>query len=424
MRPYWYTAVAFAAASVPLLIAKSIFIFPTEQLWPPTIVLAASVLFTLAHLGTARNIVRWARRRAQMGLLGFGYPWEEGEEAWILMRQKAPQHDPERQQLFEPIDEEPSGATPRSCADEDSCFIVMGPITLHYKVAHPQEQERYPGACIVLIHPFAGGVFSWRNIMQPLVNQCHCPVVAFDRPGFGLTSRPPVIEGQNVYTVQYAAEIAVQLCYALGFTKAILVGHADAAVVALVASAELIPHGPHKPEVQAIGLAFVSPISMDEGEVGSPFSRLLSNSRLGRRMLVRMMRTEVGEVSNRGAWADPSLATPEIMELYKSPLRMQGWDNAMMAVTTAPKVGRVKMRDYLKLLESLPILIATGAQDRISTPHNAAKLSEALPSSRCAVLEAVGHLSHEEKPHILLGCLAPFCLEALEASFQAGTIGL
>ena len=53
-------------------------------------------------------------------------------------------------------------------------------------------------------------------------------------------------------------------------------------------------------------------------------------------MLVRMMRTEVGEVSNRGAWADPSLATPEIMELYKAPLRMQGWDNAMMAVRTVP----------------------------------------------------------------------------------------
>lgn len=109
-----------------------------------------------------------------MGLLGFGYPWEvsttdllvytrytaflfmkifivkqhldrqhalhhqEGEEAWMLMRQKAPQHDPERQQLLEPVDEEPNGATPRSCADEDTCFIRMGPIELHYKVANPQ----------------------------------------------------------------------------------------------------------------------------------------------------------------------------------------------------------------------------------------------------------------------------------------------
>ncbi len=82
--------------------------------------------------------------------------------------------------------------------------------------------------------------------MQPLANQCHCQVVAFDRPGFGLTARSPVIEGRNVYTVQYAAEVAVQLCSALGFTKVIFIGHADAAVVALIAAAELIPHGPHK----------------------------------------------------------------------------------------------------------------------------------------------------------------------------------
>ncbi len=47
---------------------------------------------------------------------------------------------------------------------------------------------------------------------------------------------------------------------------------------------------------------------------------------------MRMMRTEVGEVSNRGAWADPNLATPEIMELYKAQLRMQGWDAAIMEV--------------------------------------------------------------------------------------------
>lgn len=49
-------------------------------------------------------------------------------------------------------------------------------------------------------------------------------------------------------------------------------------------------------------------------------------------MLVRMMRAEVGEVSNRGAWADPSRASPEIMELYKTPLRMQGWGAAIMEV--------------------------------------------------------------------------------------------
>jgi hypothetical protein len=34
-----------------------------------------------------------------------------------------------------------------------------------------------------------------------------------------------------------------------------------------------------KPEAQAIGMILLHPMSMDEGEVGSPFSRLLGSSR-------------------------------------------------------------------------------------------------------------------------------------------------
>lgn len=43
---------------------------------------------------------------------------------------------------------------------------------------------------IVLVHGFGGGVFSWRNVMDVLARQLGCPVAAFDRPGWGLTSRP------------------------------------------------------------------------------------------------------------------------------------------------------------------------------------------------------------------------------------------
>jgi pimeloyl-ACP methyl ester carboxylesterase len=78
--------------------------------------------------------------------------------------------------------------------------------------------------------------------MQPLADACQCPVVAFDRPGFGLTSRPSVTQGTNPYTLEHAAEAAVQLCLALGFTKMIFAGHADGAVVGLVAVANLSQH--------------------------------------------------------------------------------------------------------------------------------------------------------------------------------------
>lgn len=43
---------------------------------------------------------------------------------------------------------------------------------------------------IVLVHGFGGGVFSWRHVMGVLSRQVGCTVAAFDRPGWGLTSRP------------------------------------------------------------------------------------------------------------------------------------------------------------------------------------------------------------------------------------------
>lgn len=42
---------------------------------------------------------------------------------------------------------------------------------------------------IVLVHGFGGGVFSWRHVMGVLARQVGCTVAAFDRPGWGLTSR-------------------------------------------------------------------------------------------------------------------------------------------------------------------------------------------------------------------------------------------
>jgi pimeloyl-ACP methyl ester carboxylesterase len=46
-------------------------------------------------------------------------------------------------------------------------------------------QAEREGVAIVLIHGFGAGVFCWRHIMEALAMQCHCRVVAFDRPGFG-----------------------------------------------------------------------------------------------------------------------------------------------------------------------------------------------------------------------------------------------
>jgi hypothetical protein len=57
-----------------------------------------------------------------MGLAGFGYPWEEGEEAWGMLR-SAPT-------VLEAMTKSGDGAdlSPESLADEDSRFMDVAGI--------------------------------------------------------------------------------------------------------------------------------------------------------------------------------------------------------------------------------------------------------------------------------------------------------
>ena len=55
--------------------------------------------------------------------------------------------------------------------------------------------------------------------------------------------------------------------------------------------------------------------------------------RLGRRVLRPLLRSEIGDVSNRRAWHNPSKVTNEVRELYKAPLRVQNWDHALVEVS-------------------------------------------------------------------------------------------
>lgn len=55
---------------------------------------------------------------------------------------------------------------------------------------------------------------------------------------------------------------------------------------------------------------------------------------MGRRILKRFLRTEIGEISHNRAWYDREKLTPEIVRLYKAPLRVRGWGDALVEVST------------------------------------------------------------------------------------------
>lgn len=138
-RPYLYCAWVLGCVSLPLALFKAAAL---EQGPLPAAKRAAFVLFfglhagfALAHMLAARQVSTWARRRYQLGLTGLGYPWEEGEQAWVLAGELAAAAE--------------VGAAPAAPEDgsllltPDSLFMTdcLG-VTVHYRLAHPQVRCR------------------------------------------------------------------------------------------------------------------------------------------------------------------------------------------------------------------------------------------------------------------------------------------
>jgi hypothetical protein len=64
---------------VPLCCAKALTYGGGRRHWlAALLLLPTSLALSLAHVLCAYNVAEWTRRRYQMGLLGFGYPWEVG----------------------------------------------------------------------------------------------------------------------------------------------------------------------------------------------------------------------------------------------------------------------------------------------------------------------------------------------------------
>lgn len=117
-----------------------------------------------------------------MGLEGLGGPFDsEARDVWQIVggtHVAAPDVEASVADLMQP----------------DSCFINLSGLRVHYKICTPPGWGRFRGplgcTAVVLVHGFGAGAFAFRHVAQQLANDTGCAVVSFDRPGFGLTSRP------------------------------------------------------------------------------------------------------------------------------------------------------------------------------------------------------------------------------------------
>lgn len=306
-RPYLYCVTFFGCISLPLALFKIAALEqgPIKPAKHPAFLtfFIAHACFALAHLVAARQVSAWARRRYELGLTGLGYPWEEGEQAWLLAgelgggwREGSTRGEGAAEPLLQL--EEATGLLQPS----DGLFMTdcLG-VTVHYRLVHP---PGVPGAAtstaIVLVHGWGGGVFAWRHVMRELAEATGCSVLAFDRPGFGLTSRPPPPPAHgpqenraDPYAQRFQARMGLLLCQRLHIASVVLVGHADGALLCLRMAALAAASEPRAPEDDRSnrGPAGTSPMSNVDWAGSAPESRDL---------LARLLRGDIEPGSHWG----------------------------------------------------------------------------------------------------------------------------
>jgi pimeloyl-ACP methyl ester carboxylesterase len=288
---------------------------------------------------------------------------------------------------------------PQQLADADSHFVEINSLSVHYKVMGQGEPVFF------LLHGFGASLFSWHAVMEPL--SARGTVITYDRPAFGLTERPLNWTGQNPYGPEANAALLLGLMDHFGVQKAILVGNSAGGTLSMQFALQ------YPQRVQA--LILVDPAVYEKGAPG--WVHILGKTPEMRHLGPLFVRSiqDSGLDLIQTAWHDPTRITQETWEGYTRPLKADNWDQALWDFTMASHdTGLLQHLQDLKT----PILVITGADDRIVPTADSVKLARVLPGARLVIIPAAGHVPQEEQPGPFIQVVEEFLSRMLKDESQ------
>ena len=291
--------------------------------------------------------------------------------------------------FFVPV-ESTGTRTYKEVAGEGASFVTALDTEIYYEktdfVCSENKNCSNPPV-IFLLHGFGANTFSFREITGPLSELGD--VIAYDRPGFGLTQRPTSWEGENPYGSIGNDLILDELIktFATG-RDVILVGHSAGGTLA----AQYVID--NKEAVQ--GLILISPAILTGGGTPSWLNWIYSIPQLDRMgpLLVSSIATSGMDLLNR-SWYDPNRISDEVIAGYRKPLDVIGWERGFWEFNRAPRTFDI--RDRLDEI-AIPTLLITGDSDTVVATQDTVDLSSLIKNSVLFVVPKSGHLAQEETP--------------------------
>ena len=290
-----------------------------------------------------------------------------------------------------------------SLADSESRFTRIDGLNVHYKTWGLPSEPTTMGVdtAFVLLHGFGASTFSWQPVAASL--SARMPVVAFDRPAFGLTDRPLTWSGPDPYSPETQADLTVKLMDQLGIRRAVLVGHSAGGTVAALVAAR------YPDRVAAVILEDPAIFAGGPPSFLTPMFRTPQMRRLGP-LIARNLGGKAGTDFLRTAWHDPSKIAEKTLEGYRAPLRIANWDTALWLLTIAPRPADVP--GIVRTIRA-PTLFLSGDDDRIVPLADTKRAAGLVGGAKFVTIPQSGHISHEERPGAFLAAVNAFLDGAL-----------
>jgi len=281
-------------------------------------------------------------------------------------------------------------ATYKEVAGEGATFATAQGIDIFYEKSDfvcKEAKDCSNPPVIFLMHGFGANTFSYREIIEPLSQLGD--VIAYDRPGFGLSERPTSWDSENPYGSIGQDLILDELIaqFASG-RDVILVGHSAGGTLA----AQYVVD--NKDAIQ--GLILISPAILSTGGSPSWLNWIFSIPQLDHLgpLLVSSIASSGMDLLNE-SWYNKDLITDEVKAGYREPLNVIGWEEGFWEFNRAPREFDVKDR-----LDEIivPTLLITGDTDTVVATADTQALANMIKDSVLFVIPQSGHLAQEETP--------------------------
>ena len=264
-----------------------------------------------------------------------------------------------------------------------SHFLDVNGFKVHYRLAGTGKP------LVVLLHGSFLSIRSWRLVFDRLAEIV--TVVAFDRPGFGLTSRPLPSKVNGVsYTPEAQSDLVIALMKKLGFNKAVLVGNSTGGTMALLTALRYPEH------VDGLVLAGAMIYSgYATSEVPSFMKPVMKAMTPIFSRLMKFLITRLYDRNIRGFWYNKERLGSDVLSAFRSDLMIGDWSRAFWELFL--ETHHLRLDERLKTM-SKPSLVITGKHDLTVKTEESILLARELPNAELAVIPDCGHLPQEEQP--------------------------